>query len=468
MKTNTLYAGDANCEFEDNITNTWSSYITDETRWGGEVVSMTEDAKLAFVEAMVDGDVSVSQVSWQQTSTRVGKYVTVYFSEDKTSYLDWSGWNNALSVKGYQYGLLIGCNSGIDTLHPTVYLFSTPAFSTTGTLSQNTGSSSPIVTNFFTNATQNLPTGYAGVSIVTQPSGTKYVAMGDSYSSGEGSLNYDLPGGDCHRSSSSYPYYLVNNQPIPLAPLVPLDFVACSGAITDDLFNSNSINTAEDAQMSHLKADTAVVTLTIGGNDIGFTDATNACADYTTHSGYSCATNSSLSSAISSRMSAFEDSTVHVNAPGQNRPIHSLSSVLSAIVTAAPNAKIYIAGYPHLFGASTSNYEYDGDAPGAYKCIVTHGIGPVVAFAYSDAQWLNDKVDELNQIVSDAVDNLANPDVLYVSPSTFDTHGLCDSSSSYLNDIHFTGFNTVKSESLHPNVDGITYGYGVAFEAKIN
>ncbi|MEO5949870.1 MAG: SGNH/GDSL hydrolase family protein [Candidatus Saccharimonadales bacterium] len=456
MKTNTLYAGDANCEFEANITNTWSSYITDEVRWGTEVVSMTEDAKLAFIEAMQNGDVSVSQVTWQQTSSRVGKYVTVYFSEDKTSNLEWSG---AVSTRGYQYGLLIGCNGGLDTAHPTPYLFLTPTYNSPGTLSQNSGGSSPVVTNFFTTVTQNLPTGYAGVSIMTQPTGTKYVAMGDSFSSGEGSFNYDLPGGDCHRSTDSYAYYLKNN-----LPLETLDFVACSGAVSDDFFHQNSANPMEDAQLDHLNHDTQVVTLTIGGNDMGFANVMNECAKYGDHPGYGCSSDSTLTNTMNDRLAAL-DGTASTAMYIDGREIHSLSSIIEEIADNAPNASIYIAGYPKLFGSSTSYFDADSSAPGGYKC-----ASFPASFSYADAQWMNDWADDINSAISGAVDDavLSSIDAHYVSPALFDSHGLCDSGGSWINWVFLDSFDHSKSESFHPTPTGMSLGYGLIFETTIS
>lgn len=457
--TNSLYAGDANCEFETNITNTWSSYITDESRWGDEVVSMTEDAKSAFIEAMENGDVSVSQVSWQQTSTRVGKYITVYFSEAETSNLVWSQSNNAVSVTGYQYSMLIGCNSGIDATHPTVYLFSTPSSSTTGTLSQNNGSSSPVITNFFTTATQNRPSGYDGLSIATQPIGTKYVAMGDSFSSGEGSFNYNLPGAGCHRSTDSYVYYLMDN-----LPLEPVDFVACSGAVTDDLFHQNPVNTMEDAQLGHLTQDTEVVTLTIGGNDMGFVGVMNECAEYGDHHGYGCSSNSTLINTMNDRLAAL-NGTANTTMFIDGREIHSISAVLGEIATKAPNASIYIAGYPKLFGSSTSYFDAESTAPGGYECAAFPA-----GFSYTDAQWMNDWADDINTVINAAVSGavLNGIDVHYVSPALFDGHGLCDSGVSWMNWVYLDDLEHVKPESFHPTPSGMSLGYGLIFEATMS
>lgn len=304
---------------------------------------------------------------------------------------------------------------------------------------------------------------YNPTSLKFQVTTEPYVVMGDSYSSGEGSFNYDLAGeAACHRSTDSYAYYLADN-----IPFDGPDFAACSGAVTDDLYNA--AYWSEPSQINRLSDYTQVITLTIGGNDVGFVDAVNACANYTGHVGYSCAGDNDLTDPIDERLSALAGTAGGtVYAPGDSKVVHPLEAVLTSIATKAPNAEIYIAGYPHLFGASNTNYDYDGGAPGAHTCTVTNGTGPVVKYAFWDAEWLNDTADALNQVIEDAVDAVQPLNVTYVPPSEFDGHGLCDDYTPYLNGVEITGFSTVESESLHPNVAGMHLGYGVAFENAIN
>ena len=96
----------------------------------------------------------------------------------------------------------------------------------------------------------------------------QYVALGDSYSSGEGTGNY-LPGTDdpslfdtCHRSPHAYGPLLDTER-----RLGSIVFAACSGAVTDDMYVANLSNPNEPPQFSRLSSSTKIVTLTIGGND---------------------------------------------------------------------------------------------------------------------------------------------------------------------------------------------------------
>src|SRR2546430_17529420 len=84
--------------------------------------------------------------------------------------------------------------------------------------------------------------------------GVRYVALGDSYSSGTGTRTYY--DSNCQRSVYASPYLLHNAH-------ADWTFVhaACAGAKTGDVINTQSAN---------LTAGTNWVTYTIGGHDAGF------------------------------------------------------------------------------------------------------------------------------------------------------------------------------------------------------
>jgi lysophospholipase L1-like esterase len=89
-----------------------------------------------------------------------------------------------------------------------------------------------------------------------------YAALGDSYSSGVGTASYTLDSA-CKRSVYAYPYLYMQKH-----PGTSLSFVACSGAKTSDLL-ANQIGAVTSA--------TTLVTMTIGGNDIGFASLIYRC-----------------------------------------------------------------------------------------------------------------------------------------------------------------------------------------------
>jgi flagellar hook assembly protein FlgD/PKD repeat protein/lysophospholipase L1-like esterase len=114
----------------------------------------------------------------------------------------------------------------------------------------------------------------------------RYVSLGDSYSSGEGVPVFE-PGTDadltadpsdrntCHRSAQgAYGRLLVAGPPQGVN-MSPAEFAACSGAIASDIVRANDIGLP--AQASRVNQFTDLITLTMGGNDIGFRDIAIAC-----------------------------------------------------------------------------------------------------------------------------------------------------------------------------------------------
>src|SRR6476659_5808907 len=91
-----------------------------------------------------------------------------------------------------------------------------------------------------------------------------YVALGDSYSSGVGTRTYIDDGTSCQRSVYAYPSLIA------AAKGYALNFRACSGAKVADVTST---------QLSALTASTSYVTISVGGNDAGFTSVITTCAE---------------------------------------------------------------------------------------------------------------------------------------------------------------------------------------------
>ncbi len=101
-----------------------------------------------------------------------------------------------------------------------------------------------------------------------------YVALGDSYAAGPGIPEQRAEPRGCQRSTSNYPSRLA-------AALGVRDFTdaSCSGAKTDNMTAAQSVpGGSNPAQFKALRPDTDLVTLTISGNDIGFTEIVYTCA----------------------------------------------------------------------------------------------------------------------------------------------------------------------------------------------
>jgi len=148
---------------------------------------------------------------------------------------------------------------------------------------------------------------------VTAP--VNYVALGDSYSAGVGAGSYESDSGSCRRSGNAYPQLWAKSR----SP-VGFKFVACSGARTDNVLNS---------QLSAITPDTTLVTITVGGNDAGFTNVMQACVLEST-------------GGCTSAVKSAED-FMTTELPDR------LDGLYAAMKGKAPAAKFIVLGYPHLY-----------------------------------------------------------------------------------------------------------------------
>jgi lysophospholipase L1-like esterase len=123
-----------------------------------------------------------------------------------------------------------------------------------------------------------LAVGCSGHSATkTKPPGQlRYVAMGDSAAAAPGVPDSAPPPG-CQKSTNNYPSVLARR----IAPARFTD-VTCSGATTDDITSRAQLTTdgLVPPQIDAVSPDTTLVTITIGGNDIGLAaDASQCRAD---------------------------------------------------------------------------------------------------------------------------------------------------------------------------------------------
>ncbi|MEU7906466.1 SGNH/GDSL hydrolase family protein [Actinoplanes sp. NPDC049118] len=148
-----------------------------------------------------------------------------------------------------------------------------------------------------------------------EPAGTvDYVALGDSYAAGVGA---GPEKGPCRVSDGAYPQLWAASDP----GTVSLTSAACSGAVTADV---------RAKQLGSLGDDTDLVSITIGGNDLGLIGAVRLCADQ----GQAKACRTKLA-AINKAL----DTTLP----------RDLTRTLAAVAKKAPNAKLAIVGYPMPF-----------------------------------------------------------------------------------------------------------------------
>jgi lysophospholipase L1-like esterase len=211
----------------------------------------------------------------------------------------------------------------------------------------------------------------AGTTLVASApahaAGESYVALGDSYSAGNGTRE-KLD--DCWRSSLAYPSLIA------AARGYALDFRACSGATVADVVNT---------QLSALSASTSYVTISIGGNDAGFADVLTECA----LPGWASDCDGAIDGAQS-----YIDSTL----PG------SLSGLYASIRSLAPNAEVVVVGYPRIFMGEDCN--------------------ALTWFSPAEEQRLNQTADQINGVIGAAA---AGAGFGFADPtSAFTGHAVCD------------------------------------------
>jgi lysophospholipase L1-like esterase len=250
----------------------------------------------------------------------------------------------------------------------------------------------------------SLVTVMAAAPAATAAGAVNYVALGDSYSSGVGAGDYISASGSCERSTLAYPEQWA-------AANAPASFVsvACSGASTADVLAS---------QVSALSASTTLVSITIGGDDAGFSHVMQTCV---------------LSSA-SSCLNAVAAAEAFITSQLPAR----LDQTLRTIAADAPNAKVVVLGYPDLYDLSKSS-----------SCI---------GLSTSDRTALNQGADDLDAALQAAAQ--ANDDTFADVRARFAGHEICDSGSW----LHSVDIFAVSS-SYHPTAAGQDAGYLPALTA---
>lgn len=242
-------------------------------------------------------------------------------------------------------------------------------------------------------AVLSVPTVLAAPAHAAAPA---YVALGDSYSSGVGTRSYIDDGTSCQRSNLAYPKLVANQKGY------ALNFKACSGAKIPDV----------TGQLSALSTGTAYVTVSVGGNDAGFSGVLTECAK----PGWASNCDGRINTA---------QTYINNTLPG------ALATLYASIRSKAPNAKVVVVGYPRVFNGEDCN--------------------AATFFSPAEETRLNQTADLLNGKLAAAASAkgfaFANP------TSRFVGHAVCDS-PEWLN-----GLSNPISDSYHPNKTGHASGY---------
>lgn len=199
-----------------------------------------------------------------------------------------------------------------------------------------------------------------GTAASSAPLSSVYVAMGDSYTAGPLIVPMTDPL-TCVRSALNYPALLAT-----ALHVRTFRDVSCSSATTSDFANPQpgNVSGTNPPQYDGLSADTTLVTVGIGGNDVGLVSLAESCINVLPAPvGKSCAAKYTAGGVdvYSQKIRAFAA---------------TYGTVIDTIRAKSPRARILMIGYPTAIRAG--------------------GCYPVQPVLGPDATYIQAKIDELN------------------------------------------------------------------------
>lgn len=226
--------------------------------------------------------------------------------------------------------------------------------------------------------------------------GDNYVALGDSYASGVGTREYFDDSGDCRRGPHAYPQLYAD-----AAGVDDFAFAACSGAVTGDV---------DAEQVDALDEATTLVTVSVGGNDVGFADVLQSC--------------------LLGGDDGCDEVVTEAEELVRSELPDKLDGTYQAIRDAAPDAEVVVLGYPKLTEPG------DCGVPG-----------------FSEAK--RERINAGGEVLADVLRERAEAaGFTFADPAAqFDGHGVCGE-EEWVN-----GPSSPLVESFHPNVEGHSAGY---------
>ena len=243
----------------------------------------------------------------------------------------------------------------------------------------------------------------------------RYVALGDSYTSGPLiPTQVDL---NCTRSNHNYPSLVTAS--IHSSAFVD---VSCGGATTDDIAQPGTgvLGQAVPAQISAVTAGTALVTVGIGGNDIGFTSIITTCAQASLSNPFGSPCKNQYTAGGTDQLRA----RITATAP-------KVAAVLVAIHNAAPSARVLVVGYTAILPDTG------------------FGCWPAVPISFGDVPYLRGIEKALNSMLSSTASANAATYVDVYTPSI--GHDACKGSNTRWTEGLIPG---TSAAPFHPNAAG--------------
>ncbi|WP_024365627.1 SGNH/GDSL hydrolase family protein [Arthrobacter sp. TB 26] len=239
---------------------------------------------------------------------------------------------------------------------------------------------------------------------------TTYIALGDSYAAGQGAGPYK--NNDCYRSENTYSELAADTKAIKL-----ITNAACSGKTTQDVVAT---------QLLQLNKTTELVTITAGGNNLGFGDIVTNCGSADPDLAGACADASATAAAKI----------------GSGQLAGEVAAMIQSVQAAAPNAKIVVTGYPYLFDPLNLN--------------PADPMTPFILQATALANGLNGSI-----AAAVGATDTETTEIQYVDvTAAFTGHGII-SADPWING------DTGNADSFHPNAKGYLAYYTALNAAEV-
>lgn len=251
------------------------------------------------------------------------------------------------------------------------------------------------------------------LGVASAASAAQWVGLGDSYAAGPLIPNQSLNPLGCLRSDKNYAHLGAT------AAGKSLSDVSCSGAKTDDMTAAQNVTPGPNPpQFNALSTSTQIVSLSIGGNDIGFTSIIENCASVTPF-GHPC-------------QDQYNSGGVDQLAARINATAPKVAAVIQGIHARSPAARVVVVAYEPILPETGS------------------GCWPQVPLAWADVPYLRATQKRLNTMLATVA---AANGARYADTYTASIgHDACKSSSTRWVEPLIPG-NT--AAPFHPNARGM-------------
>ncbi|MEN0083726.1 MAG: SGNH/GDSL hydrolase family protein [Leifsonia sp.] len=271
-----------------------------------------------------------------------------------------------------------------------------------------------------------------GTAASAAPKG--YLALGDSYAAGQAIGGAKGADAACLQSTRSYPSQVAENLGLTLTDNT------CSGAVLDDVFSTSAAGRAPQASAP---ADSiSLITLTMGGNDLGFAPILTQCLAVSP-------TGPLTGGDASCKAKHTANGTDDVLAKLTNEVTPKFAATLAKLRSTYPAARIMVVGYLPLMPDAAHT-----PAGGCYSKLTFQGTS--FPFVTSDLEWMNSIQRAMDAQFDRAAEDAG---VEYLSQLTVASgHTACSAAGApYLAPLTINGLSGATPTSLHPNEAGLAF-----------